>query len=384
MNSKARKMGTLHATRILYVIAIAVLAPVHASAVESPRDGLFVPPGRLIDVNGITMHIYCIDHGAPTVVLDAGIGRFSLEWRAVQEQVARYTRVCAYDRAGYGWSDYGGHTRTVAEIACMLHALLDAAGEHGPYLMAGHSFGGFNVRYFTERYADEVAGMVLVDASHPAIFDQIPGLRQSMRHLASARRVVTSPGAVSHFQEKDRNAALVLMAQPKARYTQLQEYRNFETNALRVADLKRHLSIPVTVVSRGSSAPHPGFQVLEEAWARLQHDLVGLSDRGHQIIAKEGGHAVHMERPALVAYAIISTLDSTRSSVSDQDAWKIPVFERAALSVVSNETEGSFASLIGEYDYFARPASTRNCRGSVVPHCIWQPYGISKLNVTMR
>jgi pimeloyl-ACP methyl ester carboxylesterase len=100
------------------------------------------------------------------VLLDSGMGVPAMGWMKVQPEVAKFTHVCSYDRAGYGWSDPGPEPRTSAQIATELKAVLDAAGERGPFVLVGHSFGGFNVRVFAGLQPKQVLGMVLVDASH--------------------------------------------------------------------------------------------------------------------------------------------------------------------------------------------------------------------------
>lgn len=142
-------------------------------------------------------------------------------------------------------------------------------------------------------------------------------------------------------------AALVLIAQPKARYTQLQEYRYFELNALRLTNPSKALSVTVTVVSRGSLPFHPRFKQMEESWVRLQWDLLGLSARAYQIIAADGGHAVHMERPALLAYAISSALLLAQSPERVLNAWALPEFQHAALFSAGSEPQGFWSRYLG-------------------------------------
>ncbi|MGH9331314.1 MAG: alpha/beta fold hydrolase, partial [Vicinamibacterales bacterium] len=125
------------------------------------------PPGRLIDVGGYRLHLNGTGAGRPTVVLDAALGGSSVSWALVQPEVARFTRVCSYDRAGFGWSDAGPMPRTVGRIVGELRTLLDRAGEPSPYVLVGHSFGGLVLRVFAARYPADVAGLVLVDPAHP-------------------------------------------------------------------------------------------------------------------------------------------------------------------------------------------------------------------------
>jgi len=136
----------------------------HADARQFPQLGKSVRLGP--EFGNMSLNLNCYGEGSPTVVLDAGLGVPAHGWKPVQPAVAKFARVCSYDRAGYGWSDAGPMPRTSSEIAKELHALLAAAGEKPPYILVGHSFGGFNVRVFNGAYPNDVAGMVLVDASH--------------------------------------------------------------------------------------------------------------------------------------------------------------------------------------------------------------------------
>src|SRR5437588_5210224 len=134
-----------------------------ASAVDASH---YPPPGKLVDIGGYRLHINCTGTGSPTVILDAGLGETSLDWSKVQPAVARFTRVCSYDRAGYGWSDTGPGPRTSQQIVQELHLLLMHAQISGPYLLVGHSLGGLNMRLYAYRYPAEVAGMVLLDSTN--------------------------------------------------------------------------------------------------------------------------------------------------------------------------------------------------------------------------
>src|SRR5207247_2474711 len=124
------------------------------------------PPGKLVDIGGRKLHLLCTGSGSPTVVLVAGGGAFSIDWALVQPQLARTTRVCSYDRAGLGWSDGGPADETVEQTLDDLHRLLSAAGERGPYLLAGASIGGIYIRAYQHAYPAEVAGLVFSNSSN--------------------------------------------------------------------------------------------------------------------------------------------------------------------------------------------------------------------------
>src|SRR5690349_15455065 len=123
---------------------LVVLGLVGASyeAIAATGDARRYPaPGQLVDVGGYRLHIQCVGTGSPTVVLDAGLGGSSLDWSLVQAAIGQTTRVCAYDRAGMGWSESGPAPRTPAQIAGELHTLLGNAGIAGPYVLVAHSLG---------------------------------------------------------------------------------------------------------------------------------------------------------------------------------------------------------------------------------------------------
>lgn len=122
--------------------------------------------GQMVDVGGYSLNIYCTGVGTPTVILESGLGENARSWLDVQQDVDRFTRSCSYDRAGYGRSDRGPQPRSSAQIAKELHALLINSKTPGPYVLVGHSFGGYNVRVYTGLYRNEVSGVVLVDSSH--------------------------------------------------------------------------------------------------------------------------------------------------------------------------------------------------------------------------
>jgi len=124
------------------------------------------PPGRLFDVDGRKLHLYCTGQGVPAVILMAGGGAFSIDWALVQPQIASKTRVCSYDRAGLGWSDSGPADEAVEQTVADLHALLNAAGEPGPFMLVGASIGGIFVRAYQRAFPEQVAGLVFTNSSN--------------------------------------------------------------------------------------------------------------------------------------------------------------------------------------------------------------------------
>lgn len=121
-------------------------------------------PGTMVDLGGHRLHIDCRGIGVPVVIVENGFDEFSFDWALVQTRVEQFTRICTYDRAGYAWSDPGPAPRTFDQINLELHEALAKLGEHGPFVLVGHSFGGPIVRNFARLYPDQVAGIVFLDA----------------------------------------------------------------------------------------------------------------------------------------------------------------------------------------------------------------------------
>ena len=162
------------------VAATLVLAAVGATYenVSVVRDqDTYAAPGRSYEVNGHELYLDCRGHGSPTVVLANGLGEVAASWARIVDQVDPDTRVCAYDRAGQGWSTDDAEPQDGLDAARDLHALLQVAGEHGPYVLVGHSTGGAYALTYTARYPQEVAGMVLLDSASPLQFTALPAYR---------------------------------------------------------------------------------------------------------------------------------------------------------------------------------------------------------------
>ena len=150
--------GALHRLRkIAFAIAaftlLFMVAGVSYHFIKARADARRFPQeGKSVDVGGYNLNINCTGQGSPTVVLEAGLGVPAISWRAVQPEIAKFTRVCSYDRAGYDWSDPGPMPRTTAQSVNELHTLLQNAGEKPPYVLVGHSVGGTNVRIYNQLY----------------------------------------------------------------------------------------------------------------------------------------------------------------------------------------------------------------------------------------
>ncbi len=146
------------------IVLLLAATGISYQAIEARADTRrFQQVGKSVDVGGYDLNIDCTGKGSPTVVLVSGLGVPASGWRLVQPGIAGFTRVCSYDRAGYGWSDPGPTPRTLSQLAKELHSLLENAGEKPPYILVGHSYGKGSVLVYNKFYPDEVAGMVLAE-----------------------------------------------------------------------------------------------------------------------------------------------------------------------------------------------------------------------------
>ena len=166
-------------TAAVILVFLVLAGATYQGAATALERRQFPHPGRLIDVGGHQLHLYCIGGGAPTVVLEAPATGMSAAWGWVQPEVAQVTRVCAYDRSGLGWSEAGDRGYDPAAVSAELHALLEQAGEAGPRVMAGEGLGAALATLYAAQYGAEVAALVLVDPPSP----DRPGRRSATRFL---------------------------------------------------------------------------------------------------------------------------------------------------------------------------------------------------------
>jgi pimeloyl-ACP methyl ester carboxylesterase len=266
------------------------------------------PPGRLVDVGGHRLHIWCTGSGAPSVVLETGLGGSSADWGFIQPEVARFARVCSYDRAGMGYSDPGPSPRTTRRIADELRELLDRSGVGGPVILVGASIGGLAARVFASAHAERLAGLVLVDASHEDQEEDVPRIAPLVPFLASAgvlRLLGVSLGLPpASLEPSVRGFARATRFRAAGYRAAVDEIMHLRESAAEVRATRRKLTVPVVVVTAGRGA--------DAVWRDLQRDQVGLSQRGCQVIAEQSGHAVAVGQPQVIVDAIRATVDAAR------------------------------------------------------------------------
>ena len=249
------------------------------------------PADRLVDAGGVKLHMHCDGERkarAPMVVLEAGAGNSAATWRDVIAPIAQFTRVCAYDRQSLGSSERTPAPQSGAEAVETLHALLQAAGERPPFVMAGHSYGGMLVRLYAMRYRTEIAGLVLVDSSH----------EEQLKRFAA------------------------LPAPPPTRVPQPVSPERIDL-AGTSADLARatwRADIPLVVLSRGlwvktpPATPDPQADARLAIWQELHRELATRSAQSELVVARQSGHYIQNDEPALVIDAVRRVVSKTTKS----------------------------------------------------------------------
>jgi len=331
-----RRLAQISFGLIALVFALVAVTAIYGAIATANERTRFPPPGRLVDVGGYRLHLRCEGQGSPTVVLESGSGMTSNEWTLVQPEVAKFTRVCSYDRAGLGWSESG----PPADPVEVLHTLLRNGAVFGPYAIVGHSYGTGLARRFAYRFPNAVTGMVLAAASYPdEEVQQIAAgtSAQDSRYMEifawSTRLGLLRITPEKYLPEMLRVyfGALRQFLPPKAAESEiafLHQTRHVQAFAMeRGRPAQQEEAEDVTACSRGFGGIP--LVVLSEKWvysrdaderekeaarreAERQVRLAGLSSRGKQIDL-ESGHLIPLESPSAVVDAVRRVVFTARS-----------------------------------------------------------------------
>jgi pimeloyl-ACP methyl ester carboxylesterase len=337
-------IGIIVAAVALLLCLLVGLTWARGNKAKAELKAKYPPPGQMVDVGGYRLHINCQGEpaGSPTVVMDAGQAEPGLTWALVQPEVAGFTRVCTYDRAGLGWSERGPRPRTAANIVAELHALLTGAGVEPPYVLVGHSAGGLYVRLFAHTYPDEIAGLILLDAGHEERWLRYQESLLRLERLANKvmawglrfLQVLNSVGLLALYPDTFGNDWPTPIPEPvrgpylgtmfsgtKCFSTRIEEIKGAEGNfaAVRAAGIEPLGDVPLIVVTSGKTEISEGRAISAQdvehyktVTAELQAELVALSPRGKQVIAEESGHYIQIDQPELVIDAIREVVDAAQ------------------------------------------------------------------------
>lgn len=293
------------------------------------------PPGKLYTVNREPMHLYCSGTGSPTLVLESGRGDDFLVWGKVQPTLSRATRVCSYDRAGFGWSATQPGPHDAAHIADQLHELLRQADIEGPLVLMGHSAGGIYIRAYATRYPRDLAGLVFVDASSPTQDLQLPAAMLALDEhsafqvavlKASIQLGIARAAGLCDQVMPGFEAQAGLWKADACIPAQINVYQREEAgwpaSLLEAAQTGPYGDLPILVFSRDPNQPRPPqlpgpvtvaeWRQANAIWDGLQQQLAQLSTHGHRIIAKGSGHYIQFDRPDVLNRAVPAFIQQIR------------------------------------------------------------------------
>lgn len=305
----------------------------------------YPPPGKLVDVGGRKMHIDCRGTGSPTVILESGLGTGgTTDWTLVHDQIAGFTRTCAYDRAGIMWSDPKDTPQHASAVADDLHALLKGAGITDPLVLVGHSIGGPYTRTYVGKYGDQVAGLVMVDPSHPdqvARLGKVSGINAHPNRASTivhGAKALAWTGIVRFLIQRSETPQLRTEAETKKLAGALAIAGAYGSTSIRgsaseldgfdqtMADARAVRSFgnrPLVVLT--AMAPMKPEQLkglgmtleqgerFKQEWKTLHAEQAAFSTRGRQQLVPDATHYIQVDRPEVVIAAVREVVDTVRA-----------------------------------------------------------------------
>lgn len=306
------------AVEIIVLVVAAVIGLVYENVSSSRARRQYPAPGKLIDMGGYRLHLDCAGEGSPTVVLIYGMSGSYLDWYFVQPQIARFTRVCSYDRPGYGWSDLNSRPRLPGTTADELHTLLEKAGEKPPFILVGHSLGGFDALAYAHRFPQQVAAAVLLDSAHPE--STLPFTLRDRIELRFFQLV--APFGLPRWRRWCLQGPPEIAARKSSFNCESRVYKaNYELGAAYSEAAKQMrgrtpVETPLVVISRDPNRSGVTNRSAEQRWAQLQQDLTKFSTHATRVIATGSGHGIPLDQPDVVVDQVREIVDSLRANPS--------------------------------------------------------------------
>jgi len=303
-------------TPVVGVLALSSVGAIYENIALSGDLDTYAAPGKLYDVGGHRLHLDCRGHGGPTVVLFNGLGDISASWARVAGKVAATTRVCAYDRAGQGWSDDSDSPQDGMTAAKDLHTLLAGAGEQGPFVLVGHSTGGTYAMTYAARYPGQMAGLVLLDSSSPEQFTRLPAypgeyavMRRGLALLPTLNRLgLGRLFAASHLPAAAADRVNALTSTARAA-------RNGRDEISVIPDVFAESQALTTLHEKPLAVLTASDNVATDGWVGAQNQLAGLStNRIHRTVRSTHPGLLEDARPAAESVrAITEVISSVRT-----------------------------------------------------------------------
>ncbi|MBF2067780.1 MAG: alpha/beta hydrolase [Calothrix sp. C42_A2020_038] len=285
-------------------------------------------PGQLFDIDGCKLHIYTKGEGNPTIILDHSLG--GIEGYFLIDELAKITRVCVYDRAGFGWSDMNWRPRTSKNIVEELDALLTKADIKPPYILVGNSFGSYNVRLYAKHFPEKVIGMVLTDGLHESRMLKMQFDLKVLKYFFASGFIMSVLGAtlgivrlcnlcgifrllkpeLGKFQRQAREHVLRSFCRSKHWLTMAREILNLDTSSKQVSIANYFNELPIVSIKANSFfkpslwttfIPLTSANKLRDS---MHEEIMKLSTNCTQIHANNSGHFIWIDEPEIIVRAV--------------------------------------------------------------------------------
>ena len=344
--SETKRRGCLWwAIRILILLVVVTALPFLAGYIVETRalsqlPEKYPPPGEMVDIGEYSIHLHCTGNPSdrPVVVVSSGYSMSSLHWALVQPKIAKFTRICAYDRPGSGYSFEGLEPRTFRQEADALRTSLSEAGIEGPYVLVGHSYGGAVLQVYAIQHPEDVTGMVMVDtrtrdskARYPVEYVQaaekrsqggavfsVPGIFRTMNWFGIFRTTPATDPFFSKLPSDLQQVAYDLDYNSRLFTFQTVMNRADAESEKQFAEEGPLPDIPLIVITRGiPETPLPGVDAdtarqYEQVWYELQAELARETSDGTLIVAEESGHNIIVDQPNIVVDSILAMVEKAR------------------------------------------------------------------------
>jgi pimeloyl-ACP methyl ester carboxylesterase len=248
-----------------------------------------LPQGfRNVDIGGRNLNMLVVGQGSPAVILESGLGAAIGEWALVQPRIQEFTCVIAYDRAGYGLSDPAtSASRSAEDVVGDLHAALRALGIQPPYVLVGHSAGGFYIRSFAHRFSGEVAGLILVDPS-------AEGWVETLR---------------TQFPQVYLNMMAREASEPEPLKTEIKGRAASEQQMRAAWPLPE---VPVILLTAIKFRPDGSEEKIYQQWYQAHQEFLDKIKYGTHLVATNSDHNIQFDQPGLIVAAVSNLVMSVR------------------------------------------------------------------------
>lgn len=298
------------------ILLLAIIGWIYERSAQNQALNEYPAPGKLVQVDENVLHILTMGNKRPTVVVEAGLGSWSLSWNEVQKEISKYATVVTYDRAGLGWSEEGHTSRTGDQVITELNVLLKKTGHEGPYIFIGHSMGSLYTQLYANKYPDEVAGMILVDTRPPNFENEFPEMKDNYANQAEQMKLFKFLSNFGIVRLLSGGAIHPSYSEENKRINQAIGFQGVSFDAIRnemlamdevdqeVLAIENQPDVPVTVISHGipedMSAMGLTNDQVEQSWQMYQQQLADSFRISQLLIAEDSRHNIMLEQPEII------------------------------------------------------------------------------------